>query len=659
MEAYMIQPRFDRIAVVLLLVLFFSPGVRAKTDSSHMETTGSHKSHAVNQSHSSHGMSSGSHSGADAPVSVKVDFSTDPVDGTTIQAGKNFRVNFKITDSQSGKEVSQLVPAAWMKLRREQGKAPDQESCENMIKTFQRTGILTVPADVELNGFSILTVNADNSIGIFNPKVNLKTSNLKALIPFEGQPAQWALDQDNELIYLTLPEENKVVVIDLRLQKIKGYIEVGAQPRRMLFHRNSPYLWVGNDGSGTISVIDRKELKVIHTLAVGPGSVEIALDADGRFIFGGTSAEGRVSIFDIEQMKEMGRVTLGSGKLSMAYSSQRKALFVGHNELGKLTVIDPLEKSAIGIDFEKGIRFLTATPDGRYILALIPDKQKVSVIDASTHHVIGELPTEQNPDHIEFSPDYVYIRNLASPNITVVELSGLDNPATVPVAHVPIGAIAPDKAKSLPGISTMAPMHHGGHALIVNPADSRVYMYMEGMMAPMDSFKTYTSKPLGILLYDHALKEEKMAGSYESINVLDEPGVYDVPFYLAAPQTVECFELVVQPDPTRKQNKIFKPAVNDLFTGHTFKPGEKTSLRFELYNAEEGSRVMDINDIVVMSALQGAHWQHRAMANHLGEGLYEAEFQFPEAGTYYVLIEARSLGISFGELRPSLVEVMN
>jgi DNA-binding beta-propeller fold protein YncE len=659
MEAYMTQPGFNIIAVIFWLVPFFSLDVQANTASSHTETSKSHKSHAVNQSHSSHGMSSGSHFGADAPVSVKVDFSADPVEGESIQAGKNFRVNFKVTDSQSGKGVSQIVPAAWMKLRREHGNAPDQESCENMIKTFQRTGILTVPADVELNGFSILTVNADNSIGILNPKVNLKTSNLQALIPFEGQPAQWALDRDNELIFLTLPQENKVVVIDLRLQKIKGYIEVGEHPRRLLFNGNSPYLWVGNDGSGTISVIERTKLKVIHTLAVGPGSVEIALAADGRFVFGGTSEEGRVSIFDTEQMKEMGRVTLGSGNLSMAYSSQRKALFVGHSKSGELTMIDPLEKSATGIDFEQGIHSLTATPDGRYILALIPDKRKVNVIDVATSRVIGELPTEENPDHIEFSPDYVYIRNLASPNVTVVELSGLDNPATVPVAHVPIGTTAPGKAKSLPGVSTMAPMHHGGHALIVNPADSRVYMYMEGMMAPMDSFKTYTSKPLGILLYDHALKEGMMVGGYESVNVLEEPGVYDVPFYLAAPQTVECFELVVQPDPAREQKKSFKPALNDLFSGHIFQPAEKAFLRFELYDAEEGSKLADINDIVVMSALQGAHWQHRTMASHLGDGLYEAEFHFPKSGKYYVLIEARSLGLTLGELRPSLVEVGN
>lgn len=604
---------------------------------------------------------SGMHHGdsTKAPAEVKVEFYAEPNEGNAIRAGENFRVGFHITDGETGEAVSNIRPGAWMKLRRAGKGMPDQKSCEQMIRTYKRTGILTVPADVDLSGFSIVTVNDDNSVGIYNPKVNLKTSNLQALIPFKGQPGQWSLDQERGMVYVTLPKEGKVAVIDIRLHKVKQYIEVGELPRQVLFRRDSPYLWVGNDGSGTVSVIERESLTVVHTIAVGSGPVELVLGSDNRFAFAGSDGDGRVAVIDIPTMQEVGRVTLGPGKLSLAYSSQRMALFVAHENLGELTVVDPLGKNATGVVLEPGIHSLTETPDGRFLLALIPERRQVAVIDAATSSVLGHLPTEADPDHIVFSPDYVYVRNLGSPNITVIELSGLESPGTVPVAHIPIGVIPPGAAKGLAGVDTMAAMHHGGHALIVNPADNRVYLYMEGMMAPMNSFKTYTSRPLGILLYDRTLMEGESPGNYETYSSLEKPGIYDVPFFLGSPQKAECFELVVAPNPALEQGASIEPVVSWLFSNQIFPAGEKARLRFKIHDAEKNVALSDIRDIEVMSALKGAHWQHRASARALGDGLYEAEFSFPKEGSYYILVEARSLGIAFGDLRHELAQVTN
>lgn len=626
-------------AKVLIITLFLLPQV------------------LLSQVHQSHDTSSGSHTRTDGLDGVTVDFLVDPNHGPGYEAGESLRIGFRVSDSQTGKGVSDLRPSAWMNLRRAGEAKPDEEACVQMIRTFQRTGVLTVPADADLNGFSILTVNADNSVGILNPKVNLKTSNLQALIHFKGQPAQWALDQEHGLVFLTLPEEGKVAVVDIQRQELKKYIAVGEKPRSVLLHSGGAYLWVGNDGSGTVSVIERSSLSVVQTLEVGSGAVELALDADGRFAFAGTAAEGRVSIIDIAKMMEVGRVTLGSGKLSLAYSSQRGALFVSNKASGALTVIDPEGKKASGFSLEPGIHTLTATPDGRFILALIPDKRKIVVIESATNRVLGELPTEADPDHIVFSPSYAYVRNRSTPNITVIELSGLENPAKVPVAHIPIGVIAPATVKSLPDVSTMAAMHHGGHALIVNPADFRVYMYMEGMMAPMNSFKTYTSRPLGIMLYDRSLEEGATAGNYETVVNLKEPGIYDVPFYLNDPRKVECFELVIKANPGREQKRAVKPSLTEMFTERIFQPGVKSSLHFKLLDAETGNSIPDINDVMLMGVLKNTHWQHRAQARHIGNGIYEAEFKFPSEGRYYILVEARSLGIKFGDLRYSIAHV--
>ncbi len=610
------------------------------------------------QSQHGHSMSTGDDKEKAPPTKVSVNFFAEPEKDSVIKAGGNIKLGFRITDSQSGQEVSGLRPVAWAQRRRTQELAPDQKACEQLIRTFQRTGILTVPADVDLNGFSILTVNDDNSVGIYNPKVNLKTANLHAIIHFNGRPAQWTLDHNHGLVYITLPQENKVAVIDVIRRALLDYIDVGKKPRQILTRHAGRYLWVGNDKDGTVSVIDRSTRKVVNTLTVGEGPIEIELDPSGHYAFVGTAGEGRVSVIDIQQMKEVGRVALGTGQLSLSYSLHRNALFVAHENRGQIALIDPGGKQAIGLNLEPGIQSITSTPDGRFVLALIPEKRKVMIIDTAGNRVIGELPTETDPDHIVFSPDYAYIRNRSTPNVTVIELSKLDNPSEVPVVSVPIGTVPPASVKGLPGVATMAAMHHGGHALILNPADLRVYMYMEGMMAPMDSFKTYTSRPLGIMLHHRSLEERESAGTYQAIVKIEKPGIYDIPFYLSDPIQATCFELVVNAGAEGEKSEQVNPVFSSLFTGTRFRPKEPSRLRFKLLDDSSDNPIPELNDVLVMAFLKGTHWQHRTPAHHIGGGIYETEFTFPRTGQYYVLVDVQSLGISFGHIRHAVANVV-
>lgn len=591
-------------------------------------------------------------------TAVNIEFYAEPLQGDRILAGEDFKVGFRIADSQSKDPLTHLHPAAWLTLQRPERGRPDKEACEREISALLRRGIIQAQPEADLNNFFILTLNVDNSIGIIDPTVNLNTANLLALIRFNGEAAEWALDEEAGMAFVTQPQEGRVVVVDLGRRTLKGYLETGAGARRIELPPDGQYVWVGNDGAGTVSVIDRETQAVVHTLQVGAGPLDLAVDDRDRFAFAGSGGEGHVSIIDVRQMKEVARVDVEKGEMTLAWSRQGRVLYAGNRKTGEVAVIDPERRIAVSrISLGLPLTSLKAAPDGRFLPALSSEQRKVKVIDAATNRVTGELPTEADPAHVLFSADYAYISHEGTPNISVVRLSGLENPEKAGVVQVPFGVTAPSQVKTLPGVNPMAVFPHGGHILGLNSADRTVFLYMEGMMVPMSSFKTFTDRPLGLLVYNQGLRESKDSGDYSALLRLEKAGVYNVPFYLESPLVATCFELAVLPNPDAPLKAQVKPKFVSLFSEKVFPPAETVTLHFSLVDEETGAPVPLLRDVVVLSFLQGSHWQHREIARHVADGLYEVEFFFPREGNYKVLVEAPSLGVAFGDLRHEMLSV--
>ena len=58
-----------------------------------------------------------------------------------------------------------------------------------------------------------------------------------------------------------------------------------------------------------------------------------------------------------------------------------------------------------------------------------------------------------------------------------------------------------------------------------------------------------------------------------------------------------------------------------------------------------------------MGFFKGTHRGHRTPARHAGNGIYEVYFDFPREGLYDIPVAARSLGITYGDLRHAAARV--
>jgi YVTN family beta-propeller protein len=569
----------------------------------------------------------------------------DPV----LKAGKPLKVGFRIKDKDSGYGISDLHPAAWISKRNPTAGKPDQDACKSGIKKFIKGGIIN-EAYGDLNNFYIISLNADDTISIFNPLVNLATSNLLALIPLKGKAASWVFDETAGNIYVTLPERNEVAVVDINARAIDRYIKVGKNPQQISQQPDGRYIWVGNEGSGTVSAIDRVTRSVSKTFETGKGALNFSFDPKRKWTFISSDDNGKITTIDSKDFKTVSSLSLGKGSYLITYSALSESLFAAEQDSGKVTILyTETEKIAKTLRMPPGVTTLKTTPDGRHVLALHESRNTIAAIDSSDNKIVHVITTLEKPDQIQFSPSFAYIHHAGNVHVSILQLSALAKAGAPPVVDIPIGVELPEKTPGLPGVSLLDITPDEGGALIANPADNTVYLYKEGgMMAPSNSFKTYTSPPLGLFIYDHSLIEGSTTGEYSTSLQVSDGGIYDVFFLLSTPLVSTCFEVKIEGKTGIQQAKLRQLSFVNLIKEETLRSGVLSKIRFHLKDKETSKTLTDIADIRVLAMNQFGSWQVRQKAVSVGDGIYEVQFIFPRKGPYRLMLESPSLGIEFG-----------
>ena len=134
-------------------------------------------------------------------------------------------------------------------------------------------------------------------------------------------------------------------------------------------------------------------------------------------------------------------------------------------------------------------------------------------------------------------------------------MSELDGPQTPPVTFIPAGQRPPGAVGEISIADSIIPaVKQAAAAYIVNQAEGTVSYYMEGMGAPMGSFRNYGHETRAIEIVDRSMCEDA-PGVYQGRVKIPVEGYYDVAFMMDSPQFLHCFTAVVEPDPNRGRGR--------------------------------------------------------------------------------------------------------
>jgi YVTN family beta-propeller protein len=563
---------------------------------------------------------------------ISIEFSATPAPGRSttgeeILAADYVNVSFRITDAGTGRPLQGQFPGAWMDLSKTwEGEQADSRECNERVGLYLQ-GLLGIRPMIDLNSYFILVMNQDPTISVIDPITGVKgITKLYAQIILKRPGADWTKTGDDKRLFVTMPRADAVAVVDTDTFKVVRNVEAGKNPVRIARQPDGRYLWVGNNAreaaESGVTVIDIDTLTVAGFIPTGSGHHEIVFSDDSRTAFVSNRADGSVTVVDINRLKKIKDIETGPLPISLAYAGLSKALYVADGKTGEITVIDGqnFQKTA-RIETKPGLGPLRFSQDGRWAVAVNSSEDVAYVIDPATNTVAHIITVGKQPYQVAFSRSFAYVRSLGTERVSMIDLSELGKPGTVPVVTFAAGAKAPEKAKKISIADAIVEAPGEAAVMVVSPADLTVYYYMEGMNAPMGNFRNYGHFPIAVQVVDRSMQERE-PGVYSSTVRLPEAGTYEVAFLLDSPSVLQCFEVSARPNP------MFEPkgppvAVEYLNESRRVKTGESARLRFRLTEV---------------------------IASHTEDGVYEAALPLAESGAYYIYVAVPSARVNFGDL---------
>jgi YVTN family beta-propeller protein len=583
---------------------------------------------------------------------VTVEFEARPLAGGEVREGAFANIRFKVTDQASGQPLSGMAPGAWIDPAQSaplEGGNRDQ-SCKARVALFLKSSIGARPL-LDLNSYFLLVLNKDASLTVIDPTVSVGgvTSTL-ARIDLPGRPMDWTATGDDKQVFVSIPERGQVAVIDTETFTRVATLDAGESPVRVALQPDQHRLWVGNNSrdpaKGGVTVIDVPARSTLKSFATGSGHHEIAFSSDSRYAFVSNRDGGTLSIIDIPEMRLVKTLEVGPHPLSVAYSALSQAVYVADGEEGTVRVIDARSHQLRHIvKAEQGLGPMRFSSDGRYGIVLNTVDNQALVIDASTDKLIHRVPVAAEPYQLTFTKGYAYIRGLASPKVSMINLSSLGEGRQPIVQGFEAGPAAPRQAGDLPLAQGLSVSRDDNSVFVVNPVDNTTYFYAEGMNAPMSGYNNRGHQARATLVIDRSLRE-LAPGVYGSTVKMPAAGTFDVAFLLNQPQIIHCFstEVAAAPDASKRRG------AHAEFIGLDQPMAQQTVFTAKVrIVGDDGRPRVGLDDLTLRYFLAPSSLPRNLPLEEVGEGVYQAALTLPEAGAWYLHVQSPSLGRKFTE----------
>ncbi|MFJ4050572.1 cytochrome D1 domain-containing protein [Pseudomonas hunanensis] len=581
---------------------------------------------------------------------VTVEFEALPLAGGELKEGGFANIRFKLSDQTSGQPLSSMAPGAWIDPAQSAPAGDREQSCKARVALFLKSSIGARPL-LDLNSYFLLMLNNDASLTVIDPTVSVGgVTSTMARIELPGRPMDWAATSDDKQVFVSIPERGKVSVIDTETFTRVADLDAGDQPLRVALQPDQHRLWVGNNssdpGKGGVTVIDVPGRSAMKHFNTGTGHHEIAFSADSRYAYVSNRDSGTLSVIDIPEMRLAKTIKVGPHPLSVSYSALSQAVYVVDGEEGSVRVFDARSHQLRHtVQAEQGLGPMRFSHDGRYGIVLNTLENQALVIDASTDKLIHHIPVAAEPYQLTFTKGYAYVRGLASPRVSMINLASLGEGRSPIVQGFEAGPAAPRQAGDLPLAQGLSVSRDDNSVFVVNPVDNNTYFYTEGMNAPMSGYNNRGHQARAAIVVDRSLREVA-PGVYGSTVKLPAAGKFDVAFLLNQPQIIHCFSTEVAAGANTSERKGARAEFIGL--DQPLPQHSDFTARVRIVG-DDGQPRLGLNDLSLRYFLAPSSMPRNLQLQEVGEGVYQAALNLPEAGAWYLHVQSPSLGRKFAE----------
>lgn len=266
---------------------------------------------------------------------------------------------------------------------------------------------MTIAPFLLLTAELLVLHKGDSSLGFYTPE-----GRLIKRVALKPHPHEMTMSRDRRWLYITengtmrieniAAGGNSMAIVDLKKRKVAKHVDTGKFRRP---HGIADYGEVLVTTEAPDQLLRIRDGKIVDTYETkGRISHMVATDPEGTFAYVSNSGSGTVSRIDLSS-KAVELIETGKRPEGSAYS-RSELVFVCNRESAKISVIDARTGKLAGeIATGKGPVRVAVTPDrSTLVYALIHDRA-IGFADVKTRREIATIPVEGMPVSLHLSPD--------------------------------------------------------------------------------------------------------------------------------------------------------------------------------------------------------------------------------------------------------------
>jgi YVTN family beta-propeller protein len=212
----------------------------------------------------------------------------------------------------------------------------------------------------------------------------------------------------------------------------------------------APFAYITNQGSHDVSVIDLAGPRVVATIPVGQAPAGVVAGPRGE-VFVANAASHSVTVIHTASQQAAKTFAAGQGAVGLDLSADGRRLFVADWFGQQLRVFDAASREPISsTPLGRAPAGVAALPDGSAAWVAERDEDRVALIDAAGG-VLARVAVGTHPFALllDGPRQRLYVLNVESDNLSVVDVRRRQVIATLPTGRAPYGAALADHGRLL------------------------------------------------------------------------------------------------------------------------------------------------------------------------------------------------------------------
>jgi ABC-type transport system substrate-binding protein/class 3 adenylate cyclase len=314
---------------------------------------------------------------------------------------------------------------------------------------------VAVPTTIALRGRTAETIVGD-AVAL----IDLESKELIDHIPLDSRPGAVAVGEGG--VWVTLPDQGKVVEIDPEDPHVSDTIDVGADPEGIAVGDDS--VWVANAGSSDVSRISPSAGNaVVDTIDVSGGAAAIAVGPEGIWV--ANSLGDTVSLIDPVNGQVQETLPI-EGDQPVALAVDQDYLWVANAGSGTISFVSGPTAPVLPAEAGGGPQAIAAGLGAVWVANSLDGT--VDRIDPSTRSTEETFPVGEGPTGLALGGGSVWVSNALEGSVEEI------NPETGTGESIPLGSetagIATGNGTLWVGVRGAESTHRGGTLRVVSLA---------------------------------------------------------------------------------------------------------------------------------------------------------------------------------------------